>query len=122
MKCPYCGEDAEWVPNEVIYGRRYGKSYMMWFCRKDDAYVGCHNNTTRPLGVMANKELRGWRIKAHEHVDQLWKTKRLKRPTLYRRLNDWFGKEVHIGVADIDMCRQIIAIPLDLLAPKAADR
>jgi hypothetical protein len=92
---------------------------MMWFCRKDDAYVGCHNNTTRPLGVMANKELRGWRIKAHDHVDQLWKTKRL---TLYRRLNDWFGKEVHIGEADIDMCRQIIAIPLDLLAPQAADR
>src|SRR5687768_11501589 len=57
-----------------------------------------------------------------EHVDQLWKTKRLKRPTLYRRLNDWLAKEVHIGEADIEMCRKIIAIPLELLAPKASDR
>lgn len=61
---------------------------MMWFCRKDDAYVGCHNNTARPLGVMAHKELRGWRVKTHAHIDPLWKSKRLKRATLYRRLND----------------------------------
>lgn len=122
MNCPYCGEQAEWVPNEVIYGRRYGNSYMMWFCRKDDAYVGGHNNTKRPLGIMADKELRGWRVKAHAHVDPLWRSKRLKRATLYRRLNDWFGKEVHIGEADIEMCREIVAIPLEMLAPTVADR
>lgn len=110
------------MPNEVIYGRRYGKSYMMWFCRKDDAYVGCHENTQRPLGVMADKKLRGWRVKAHEHIDQLWKSKRMKRSTLYRRLNDWFGKEVHVGEADIVMCKEIIAIPLEMLAPNVSDR
>jgi hypothetical protein len=31
--------------NEVVYGQRYGKSYMAYWCRRDNAYVGC--TTTR---------------------------------------------------------------------------
>lgn len=95
---------------------------MAYYCRRDDAYVGCHNNTRTPLGTMAKNELRTWRMKAHAHIDPLWKSKRLKRATLYRRLNDWFGKEIHIGEADVEMCKAIIAVPLDALAPKVADR
>ncbi len=122
MKCPYCGEPAQWVPNEVIYGRRYGRSYMAWYCRKDNAYVGCHNNTKTPLGTMANKELRQWRVKAHAHIDPLWKSGRITRKKLYKRLNGYFGREVHIGEADIRLCKAIVAIPLDDLCPNPLDR
>lgn len=120
MICPYCKKEAAWVSNEAVYGQRYGKSYMCYYCRGCDAYVGCHNNTRSPLGTMANKELREWRMMAHAHIDPLWKSKRLKRGTLYSRVADYLGRPIHIGEADIATCREIISIPLEVLAPKNA--
>ena len=110
MNCPYCGKPAKWVSNELIYGKKHGKSYMIYWCETCDARVGCHNNTTVALGTMANKELREWRIKAHKAIDGFWKSKLMSRSAVYAMLNERFGKEVHIGEADIDMCKQIIAI------------
>lgn len=120
MICPYCKKDAPWVDNAEVYGRRYGKSYMCYYCRDCDAYVGCHNNTQRPLGTMANKELRELRKAAHVHIDPLYKSGRMKRGTLYKRLQDYLGREIHIGEADEATCRQIATIPLEDLAPKVA--
>lgn len=117
MKCPYCGNEARWCSNEERYGKRYGKSHMCYWCRPCDAYVGCHNNTRQPLGTLANKELRQWRMRAHAHIDPLWKSGRIKRSKLYKRLNGYFGKIVHIGEADIDRCKAIVAIPVDELVP-----
>lgn len=108
MICPYCKKEAEWVSNEKVYGKRYGKSYMCWWCKSCDAYVGCHQNTTKPLGTMANKELREWRIKTHAVIDPLWKGGEMKRYEVYQMLKDKFGKEVHIGETDIKTCKEII--------------
>lgn len=58
---------------------------------------------------MANKELREWRMKAHAAIDPLWKNGRMKRNTLYVRLSDYLGKEVHVGWSDIEDCKAIIA-------------
>ena len=79
MICPYCKKEARWCENKEIYGKNYGKSYMCYYCKPCDAYVGCHNNSTRPLGTMANQELRNWRMEAHKHIDSLWKDKILSR-------------------------------------------
>lgn len=57
---------------------------------------------------MANKELREWRMKAHAAIDPLYKSGRMKRGTLYARLGDFLGKEVHIGWSDIEDCKAII--------------
>ena len=57
MICPYCQKEAPWISNEEVYGKRYGKSYMCYYCKDCDAYVGCHDNTKRALGTMANQEL-----------------------------------------------------------------
>lgn len=108
MICPYCNKEAPWIENKEIYGRNYGRSYMCYYCRDCDAYVGCHNNTKYPLGTMANKELRMWRIKAHEHLDRLWKDKIFKRKEVYHMLKVIFHKEVHIGESNIEMCKKII--------------
>lgn len=108
MICPYCNKPAEWVSNAQVYGRIYGKSFMVWLCKKCDARVGCHNNTQRPLGTMANRELREWRMKAHAHIDPIWKTGQLSRGMVYKMLDDYFGFEVHVGEADIKMCKKII--------------
>lgn len=113
MLCPYCNNEAKWCENKEIYGKNYGKSYMCYYCQPCDAYVGCHLNTTRPLGTLANKELRHWRVKAHESIDGLWKSGVYKRREIYRALDKLFypgkGKQhVHIGESDIEMCKQII--------------
>ena len=109
IKCPYCGNEAKWCENKEIYGKNYGKSYMCYFCEPCNAYVGCHNNTTEPLGTMANKELRDWRIKAHNAFDSLWKTGFITRNEAYKILENEFGKEIHIGESDIETCKRIIS-------------
>lgn len=108
MTCPYCGKEAPWVPNEEVYGRRFGKSYMCYYCKPCNAYVGCHQNTRQPLGTMANAQLRKARMKAHAAVDPLWKLGPFSRGKVYAILSDMFGRSIHIGEADLELCNEII--------------
>lgn len=96
--CPYCGKEAVWCENKEIYGKNYGNSYMCYLCKNCNAYVGCHQNTERPLGTMANKELRELRIKCHRNFDKLWKSKYLKRWEAYKYLSELMEvTDAHIG-------------------------
>jgi len=108
VKCPYCGKKAEFVDNEKIYGRRYGKSYMAWWCPKCDARVGTHNNTRKPLGTMANQELRVMRIHAHKLIDKPWRYGNKTRKQVYKELKEKYGREIHIGECNKEMCLKII--------------
>ncbi len=109
MICPYCGEPAIWCENKEIYGKNYGKSWMCYLCKPCDAYVGCHNNTEKPLGIMANKELRAWRRQAHAAFDPLWKgNKNRSRGRTYELLAKELGKQIHIGESDIQTCQKVI--------------
>lgn len=113
MNCPYCHKPAEWVPNEVVYGKRYGKSWMVWLCRclPNYVYVGCHKNTRRPLGTMANSELRGWRRKAHKAFDPIWQDREMKRPDAYAWLAGRMKvAEAHVGEFDIAQCQRVIQL------------
>ena len=108
MICPYCNKKAKFCENKEIYGKNYGKSYMVYYCKDCDAYVGCHNNSDKPLGTMANKELRKWRRKTHSILDPLWKTGKITRKELYFKISKYFKKEIHIGSSDIEQCNKII--------------
>lgn len=112
MKCRYCNREAVFVPNEEIYnGTRYGKSYMFWYCKPCDAYVGTHNNDPdKPLGELSNKETREAKKKAHRIVDEYWKSGRLKRGWVYSRLTKYFGEETHIGWSNIKRANEIAEI------------
>jgi len=111
--CPKCAQEAPWVENKEKYGRNYGRSYMCYFCKPCGTYIGCHNNTRKPLGTMADKETQQWRMKAHAVIDPLWKKKKYKRHTVYQRLSETFGEEIHIGKSDIARCKEIIdTVPL----------
>lgn len=110
MICPYCNNPAQFVDNALVYGRRYGNSYMAYWCKPCNAMVGVHeNDPARPLGTMANKELREWRIKAHAAIDPIWKDGRLKRQKVYQWLCRHFQYEVHIGQSNVAQCQAIIA-------------
>lgn len=112
MICPYCDKEALWCENKEKYGKNYGKSYMCYYCKTCDAYVGCHENTKRPLGTMANKELRQWRMKVHDHIDPLWKSGKVKRGDLYKKISQFLGYEYHTGESDVETCKKILGINL----------
>ena len=110
IKCPYCGGKPEWVENSEVYGKRFGKSYMIWLCRPCDAYVGCHNNTKMPLGTLAKKKLRDLRHRCHELFDARW-FDNSERSKEYAWLADRMHvDEIHIAQCDENMCREIIEI------------
>lgn len=108
MNCPYCHKPAKYGPNEEFYGKRYGKSYMCYYCLDCRAYVGTHQNSKKPLGTMANDELRKWRIKAHRIIDPLWKSGKYSRRKVYLKLSDAFGRQVHMGESTVEDCKDII--------------
>ena len=125
VTCPYCNKEAVWTENKAIYGRNYGRSFMCYYCQPCGAYVGCHNNTRKPLGTMANKELREWRKKAHAVIDPIWKydvtrysgtstqkrqgkSQKIRRARVYAELKNHFGRNVHVGESDVETCKKII--------------
>ncbi len=113
MICPYCNKEAEWTENKAIYGKNYGKSYMCYYCKPCDAYVGCHENSRRPLGIMANRELREYRKRVHSLIDPLWKSKEMSRGRVYSILTEFLGYQYHTGESDLETCKKIIAFLLD---------
>jgi len=113
MDCPYCNNTAQWVENKAVYGDNIGKSYMVWLCQPCDAYVGCHNNSKEPLGIIADKITREWRQKAHKAFDPLWKSGNMSRSEAYKKLNACFNQEIHIGQAGEVTCKRIISFVKD---------
>ena len=113
MTCPYCGSKAVLVSSAVVYGGRdFGR---IWCCPRwpqCDSYVGCHRGTKRPLGSLANAELRAWRRRAHAVFDRLWRTG--------GRRNDWYGwlaselgiaqAQCHIGMFDVEQCKRVVEL------------
>jgi len=110
MKCNHCRQEAEWVENKEVYGRNYGDSYMIWLCRDCNAYVGCHQNTKTPKGkILARADLREARRNVHAVIDPIWQSKKYKRNTVYIRLKEAFGREVHVGGTEtVEECDEII--------------
>lgn len=74
-KCRYCSNEAaltKYREADYPYQRNYGP---MWVCAPCKAWVGCHPGTEKPLGGLANKELRDLKMEAHRFFDPLWKKK-----------------------------------------------
>ncbi len=117
MKCPYCKTEATFGGNEGFYGRRFvsgAGSYMAYYCKPCNAYVGTHHNDPkRPLGTMANGDLRKLRMAVHAAIDPLWKSGEYERKEIYHRLSDAFGEEIHVGESDEKRCQEILeSVPL----------
>jgi hypothetical protein len=113
VKCDYCGKPAELVKGREVYpGERlrhlWHKDY--YHCRPCGAYVGCHTGTTRPLGRLANAELRRAKIQAHEAFDRLWRGGGFSRSEAYRWLAEQLEiepKACHIGYFDVEGCQRV---------------
>lgn len=118
--CPYCKNEAIFTTGRDIYPHRpdlYERKFYL--CSPCDAYVGVHTNSLKPLGRLANAELRAWKSKAHTAFDPLWKRKMIKdscsktkaRKAGYKWLSGELGvepKDCHIGMFDVDMCKRVV--------------
>lgn len=119
MKCDYCHRDAELVTGNVIYPHRPDLfSKFFWHCAPCDAYVGCHKKDcgygdgTRPLGRLANAELRKAKTAAHAAFDPLWRSGGMSRRAAYAWLASQLGvapQNCHIGMFDVDTCHAVCA-------------
>lgn len=123
VQCDYCGQDAALVPGTVIYPHRPDlKHRRFWHCAPCDAHVGTHRNSDgKPLGRLANAELRRAKIAAHAAFDPLWRAKVLRdgcskskaRGAGYRWLAKQLGidpKDCHIGMFDVEMCERVVDV------------
>ena len=108
----YCGGKATKQSNANIYGREYGNG-MAYICEDCKGYVGCHNDG-RPLGTIVDKETKQLRMKVHAIIDPLWKSKKYKRKTVYKRIAEALGvNSFHTGECDAETCNVVIeTIPL----------
>ncbi len=123
VTCPYCKSATEFLQNSkaIYHGRNFGPVYL---CRPCQAWVGCHPRSWLPLGRLANAELRKWKQKAHKAFDPLWqqqaarkqwpkgRARRVAYSWLSEKLNLQKG-ECHIGLFDIDLCRQVVEVCAD---------
>lgn len=117
--CEYCGGTAKCVDSELIYGKSYGPSWVCVNYPQCDAYVGCHPGTKRPLGRLANYQLRDAKKRAHAAFDQLWRSGKLNRSYAYQLLAEALGipaKECHIGMMDVELCLRVIEVSEHLKA------
>lgn len=106
--CPYCSNHSIFIESKKIYR-----------CNPCDAQVGVHKHNNKPLGTLANRELREARKQAHAHFDPLWiyKIKRdsisssKARKSAYLWLSQKMGVDYdkcHIGEFDIEQCNLVI--------------
>jgi len=103
--CPDCGSDM------VLRSSSYGPFYGCTTYPKCDATHGAHKDG-RPLGTAAALATRGWRSKAHDAFDMLWRKDGMSRPAAYLWLAGALGVEpdcAHIGMCDVAMCKNLIA-------------
>ncbi len=136
MICPYCSSNATLQDNKRIYGKSLGRSYICDKYPACDSYVGVHRSTGVPVGTIANKELRVWRMLAHKAFDKLWvsHSKRKKgknkngkrwkpdtkqstdRSSAYKWLASKMRLDIsdcHIGMFTVEQCGRVVELCKD---------
>lgn len=109
--CPYCQGESVLVSGKAIYPHRgdlHNRSFYL--CDPCTAYVGCHPNSTSPLGRLADKELRRAKAAAHSAFDPLWRSGKFSRRGAYKWLGITLGiesKKCHIGMFDVEGCKKV---------------
>lgn len=119
--CRYCKQQAQLLnvgDEGYPYRRDYGPTYVCVPCQ---AWVGCHPGTTRPLGGLANAELRLAKQAAHAVFDPLWQrkierdgcSKSAARKAGYKWLSEQLGipfEKTHIGYMSLEECQRVVVV------------
>lgn len=115
--CPYCGSKSRLTTGTEIYPKRKDLHRKYFYvCAPCDAYVGCHRDTIRPLGRLADALLRAAKSAAHQAFDPKWQHGRMSRTQAYWWLANQLqipAHECHIGMFGLDMCAKVVALCSD---------
>ena len=120
--CSYCGKFSKMVTGKDVYPHLPKlKHLVIYECKGCDARVGCHKGTSRPLGRLANEELRNAKSFAHNCFDDIWKCGHMSRGNAYAWLARNLGikkADCHIGMFDVEMCKKAASISSEYLGDK----
>lgn len=112
--CDYCGQQADEATGADVYPHRPDLSDLKFYvCTPCEARVGCHSETGKPLGRLANAELRQAKMDAHASFDPIWKDGYLKRNVAYGWLRRQMGlckEDCHIGKFDLEQCSKVVEL------------
>ncbi len=121
--CPYCGAKAKLRPATAVYGdATIDRTTYVYLCDrypKCDAYVYAHPKTKKPMGTLANGDLRNHRILAHRAFDQLWKSGIMSRTDAYHWMRKQLGlpaDQAHIAMFGEYMCSLLIRLCREKMA------
>lgn len=116
--CCKCRKDVEaiLVKGNKIYPHRpdlYKKFFYQ--CPHCNNYVGCHRQTTRPLGCIPTTEIKIARQKVHALMDPLWKEEKISRKELYKYISDKLGYTYHNGeTRSVQECLKVYDLVMEL--------
>lgn len=90
-----------------------------WRCDTCGNFVGCHyrtKNPTTPLGCIATPEIKSARQKIHRVLDPIWKSGRMSRREVYRKVSDAMGQaEYHTAeIKTLDEARRVYRAVLEI--------
>lgn len=118
--CDYCEMPAQLMEDSspLYHGVNYGPA---WVCPLGCGWVGCHKGTCKPLGRIANKELRRAKMDAHAAFDRLWQAKWRKERCSKKHARgagyQWLAVQLgidqavcHIGMMNVAMCRRVVEV------------
>lgn len=109
VSCPECG--GRLYLKDSKFGKFYGCEN--WSKTKCGGSVGCHKGTDIPLGFPAAKEVREFRVAAHNEFDRLWKNGLMSRSQAYQWMREKMelpAEEAHIGMFDAEKCERLIKL------------
>ena len=96
---------------EIYPHRQDLKSLPFWKCDDCGNFVGCHHKTknrTQPLGCIPTKDIKNARQHIHKLIDPIWKSGRMTRKQLYKRLSDELGWKYHTAnIKSVEEARQV---------------
>ena len=113
-RCPYCDRQSVLVSGAKLYPHRRDLVHKQFYeCEPCAAYVGCHPDSAKPMGRLANAELRAAKQRAHAAFDPLWKSGERSRIQAYAWLAEQLGiarQNCHIGMFDVHQCEQVVEL------------
>lgn len=117
IQCPYCGSNAVLRPASKVFGTKARENNrFLYVCANwpaCDSYVTAHLEDRRPMGTMANGQLRHKRILAHKALQAYRKATNTKKWASYIWLEGKLGldqQRTHIGMFSDDECDRVIAL------------
>jgi hypothetical protein len=85
-----------------------------WICDACMNYVGCHHKTKNrnaPLGVISTADIRNAKVHIHNLIDPIWKSKIMRRKSLYKKIGDKLGYNYHTAnIRSVDEAREVYRI------------